>query len=318
MDLLYIALASITFLSYKEKLLLKKNLDSIKSLALLSIDDIQLLIKRVLKSVKWNPLKCIKEAEISSKLFDAFDIKGVTCTDCEFPAMLMDIPDPPYAFFYRGNLEVLNKNTVSVVGTRNCTSESSRAAFDFSKAACDDNMAVVSGLAYGIDSFAHKGALSSEKDCCTAAIIPSGIDTIVPYGHKKLAQKILERNGLIASEYVPGTPAMAFRFVERNRIIAALSASTVVIHAPGGSGSLITADFALDYNRELYFHSVGFSQMSEKVSQSVEKQKALKGKQYIKSARSYVEDGAAVISDYADFIKARLSPPGYKSCELLV
>ena len=119
----------------------------------------------------------------------------------------------------------------------------------------------------------------------------SGIDIVAPSSHKRLAAKILETGGLILSEYLPGTPPAQFRYIQRNRIVAALSPVTLVVQAPAGSGAMITADLALGYNREVIFHSECFSREVP----------AKEGKEKSSSPKSFVEDGAKVISGYCDF-----------------
>lgn len=210
-------------------------------------------------------------------------------------------------FFYRGILEALRKPCVSVVGTRRVCEKTARAAFGFAKDASLGGWTVVSGLANGIDSFAHKGALSSGLAQSTAAVLPCGIDTVVPYGNRSLARQIISSGGFIGSEYVPGVTAGPWRFVQRNRIVAALSSCTVVVHAPAGSGALITADFALDYNRDVVFHSAGFCDEAEKSCGG--------GKKNARTSGKFIEEGAPVVENYADFVTVRKSAPGFKICK---
>lgn len=307
MNILDIAISSITFLSAKEKILLKKNIDSMDNLALLSIEELSTIIGRSLGRAIWNGKSCMALAEKSFSLAESKGINSVFYYEAEFPAMLRTIPDPPYAFFYRGTLEALKKPCVSVVGTRRICEKSARAAFGFAKEAAFSAQTVISGLANGIDSFAHKGALASGILQSTAAILPCGIDTVVPYGNRSLAQQIVKSGGFIASEYVPGIPAEPWRFVQRNRLVAALSSCTVVVHAPAGSGALITADFALDYNRDVVFHSAGFCGEAEKNGRG--------GKKNVRTSEKFIEEGAPVIENYADFVAVRKNAPGFKVCK---
>lgn len=307
MNILDIAISSITFLSAKEKILLKKNIDSMDNLALLSIEELSTIIGRSLTRAAWNGKACRALAEKSLGLAESKEINAVFYYEAEFPAMLRTIPDPPYAFFYRGILEALRKPCVSVVGTRRVCEKTARAAFGFAKDASLGGWTVVSGLANGIDSFAHKGALSSGLAQSTAAVLPCGIDTVVPYGNRNLARQIISSGGFIGSEYVPGVPAEPWRFVQRNRIVAALSSCTVVVHAPAGSGALITADFALDYNRDVVFHSAGFCNEAEKSCGG--------GKKNVRTSGKFIEEGAPVVENYADFVTVRESAPGFKICK---
>ncbi len=313
MDFLDIGLASIGFLTLHEKFLLKKNIDTLEQLAVLSIEDISRIVGRNIRRAIWDGRETAVQVQKSATLMEKQRICAIRYGSEAYPALLKEIPDAPYMFFYRGDMQVLAKNCVSVVGTRNICQECAQATLAFTKSAAMDGLTVVSGNANGIDAFAHRGALSSGVSGSTAAILPCGIDTIVPVGHKVLVQKILEAGGLLASEYIPGCPAEAWRFVQRNRIIAALSAATVVMQAPPGSGALITASFALDYNRELLFHQSGFCKAALRINEdTVAKLKLRKGgeKKLKIDSGHYLEAGAPLISDYAEFKAACADAPG--------
>lgn len=320
MDILDIAVSSITFLTLREKILLRKNIDSLDKLAVLSKTDICQIVGRASQKSIWNSRETIILAQKGLKLMESLNISSVRYDSCEYPALLRETLNAPYLLFYRGNLNALSKRCVSVVGTRNVSKSSAQAAFTFAKDAALAQCCVVSGLAYGVDSFAHKGALASEHKASTVAVIPSGIDTVVPYGNRKLLENILRNDGLVLSEYIPGCPAESWRFVQRNRIIAALSAATVVIHAPCASGALITADFALDFNRDLFFHSAGFEEDSLRISKAraVQLEHSMSRTDVLKLERApekYVADGASVIDSFADFQKAFSEPPGTHICK---
>lgn len=263
----------------------------------LTITDISLAVKRVFPRAKWTSSETLKKVRIAQKIMKAQQISCTCFLDSDYPAMLREMKDPPFLLFYRGNLEILNRKCVSVVGTRRASQSALKAASAFSKEACDHGFCVVSGLAFGIDGEAHRGAILSQNPA-TAAILPSGIDIITPHSHTKLAAKILERGGLIMSEYLPGTPSVNFRYVQRNRIVAALSPATVVIQAPSGSGAMITARLALDYNREVFFHKECFSREALAINQFSELQYKKKNKD---TPQSFVDDGAAVIANFEEF-----------------
>lgn len=300
-----------SFLTANEKSLLQKNLDSPDTLALMSITDICNVVGRSITKAKWNGSKTRSKAELALKLIERLGIKSEFWGSEKYPAMLLEMKDPPYAIFYRGNLECLNLPCVSVVGTRRATNCARSASFDFGKQACDDGKVVVSGLAFGVDIASHRGALKGSLGK-TCAVLPSGIDTIVPSSHTKTAVKIIEQGGVILSEYTPGTPAEAFRFVQRNRLIAALSPATVVIQAPAGSGAMITASLALDYNRYVFFHEVCFDSESQplkkeserllmqKVESKLMKESVMRGK-LMNCPERFVEDGAPVIKNYGEY-----------------
>lgn len=299
-------LADVSFLSAVEK---RRLFDSGADISKMTLDDICFAAGRVVKRADFKAETAAAEALKALKIIEMLGLKWTCLGDPDFPAMLRPetMKDSPFMIFYRGNLDVLKRKCVSVVGTRRCGVNGRRAALEFSKDACSDGLCVVSGLAYGIDGEAHKGAVFS-KNPATAAVLPSGIDIITPGAHKNLAAKILDSGGLILSEYLPGVPALSYRFVQRNRIIAALSAETVVIQAPCGSGAMLTAGFALDYNRSVFFHKECFSAEGialNEISELELKKQLAQGKkvQYKinNSPKSYVEDGAAVVFSYSDF-----------------
>ncbi|MFA6937474.1 MAG: DNA-processing protein DprA [Treponema sp.] len=324
MDELSLAISSLTFLSFNEKIILHKNLDSLDKLALMSIEDISKEVGRAVKPEFWNGRTAAALAKKSASLMQKMAIEAVLYDDEKFPALLSTIHDPPFALFYRGNIDVLFKKCVSVVGTRRICPECSKAAFSFAKDAALDGVTVVSGLAYGVDCFAHKGAVNAIEERkalgSTAAVLPCGIDTITPASHKTLALHILKCGGCILSEYLPGTPSEPYRFVQRNRIIAGLSPATVVIQAPPGSGALLTADFALDYNRELVFHESGFCENAKNEARKIEKELAYSTKKNAsvkleRTSEKYLEEGAPVINNYADYAIVRQDAPGAHICK---
>lgn len=311
-DSLDLALASVSFLSLREKNLLKNNLDSLDALAVLSIEDISSIVGRTVKTSVWNGRECVRLAEAAGKIMAGFGISASVHRDPDFPPMLREMYDPPYMLFFRGNPECLNKKSVSVVGTRHVCPEAAEKTRDFCRDAALDGRLVVSGLAYGVDSWAHKGALlacGGGASQVTAAVLPCGIDSVVPYGNKKIAEAIVRDGGVLLSEYLPGIGAEPWRFVQRNRLIASLSPATVVMQAPPGSGALITASMALDYNRDLFFHEACFCGPAVELSKrQAERLKAQNTKTALNklshSADNYVSEGAAVIKDYKDFVLA--------------
>src|SRR3989338_7747448 len=169
-----------------------------------------------------------------------------------YPGLLKQIHDPPRQIFALGNVDLLqNPFSIALVGTRRYTAYAYSVTEKLVAEVVPHGLVIVSGLARGIDSIAHRAALKAGGQ--TVAVLGQGIDVdkIYPREHKKLLQEIIEGGGLIISEYGPGTPPRQFRFVARNRIIVGLCKGVVVIEAPEGSGALITADFAADYNREV-------------------------------------------------------------------
>jgi DNA processing protein len=162
----------------------------------------------------------------------------LTPEDLDWPIRVDDLESPPIALIVKGRRDLFTNPSLAIVGTRNPTPYGIRIAGDFAAGFVDREWDIVSGGAYGIDSAAHRGALVAEGR--TIAVIASGIDTPYPSGNSRLFDEICE-NGAIISEVVPGVPALPHRFLTRNRIIAALSQSTLVVEAAFRSGSLRTA-----------------------------------------------------------------------------
>ena len=168
----------------------------------------------------------------------------------QYPAALREIPDPPLCLFVRGQCQAVSERCVALVGSRNATRQGLENAQGFAQALADRGWCVVSGLALGIDGAAHQGALASRQPGGTLAVVGTGLDQTYPAQHRLLADEIASRSVLL-SELVPGTPPLAFHFPRRNRIIAGLSQATLVVEASLRSGSLITAQQALEQGRDV-------------------------------------------------------------------
>lgn len=178
-------------------------------------------------------------------------IKIITCLDSEYPASLRQTPDYPAVLYCRGNTDLLDGDClVAMVGSRRATSYGLSTAKRFSAKIAAAGAVIVSGMAIGIDSACHRGALS--VDGKTIAVLGTAIDNFYPKENEALGRKIIECDGCVVSEYPPGFWTSKFNFPMRNRIIAGLSQATVVVEAAQNSGALITAGLALDYNRDLY------------------------------------------------------------------
>lgn len=181
---------------------------------------------------------------------EADGIQYLCFLDHGFPRHVSQIPDPPLAFFYRGDLSLLHEYpAVGVVGSRKPTPYGRAACAHFAKDLAHGGFVIVSGLAYGIDGEAHEAALKAGGK--TIGVMGCGIDQIYPAGHRKLYQQ-LESVGLLLSEYAPGTPSVPGLFVDRNRIISGLSHGVLVVEAAERSGSLITADCALEQGKDVF------------------------------------------------------------------
>lgn len=176
-------------------------------------------------------------------------IKFVTKLDSLYPDKLRNIYDSPFLLYYKGKPFPQNKKVISVVGARNCTVYGSETAKYLAAALAREDIVIVSGLARGIDSYAHIGALSAE--CITYGVMGCGIDICYPVENINLYMDMQLKGGII-SEYQPGSKPLAYHFPMRNRIISALSDGILVIEAREKSGSLITVDMGLDQGKNIY------------------------------------------------------------------
>lgn len=173
----------------------------------------------------------------------------VAPNDEEYPGEILDLFDPPAALFVRGQPLGRLETRVAIVGARNCSPAGREVAELLGAAVARAGGCVVSGGARGIDAAAHRGALHAGGN--TAAILGCGIDRAYPSENHRLLERIAA-TGALVSEYPPGVPAMPYRFPARNRIIASLSRAVVVVEGAAGSGSMITADHALDIGRDVF------------------------------------------------------------------
>ena len=326
--LLTLSVARIPFLDFNQKKKLLKNLDSPQSLVLQSIEDIYKLLQcQKVSKPYWNGADNLRMAKAEVYQCKRLGIKLLLYDDPLYPEALRQIADPPFLLFVRGNENLLGGPNVSVVGTRRLSTAGREAAKSFAYDAAMDGCNVVSGLAYGADACAHQGALDvfydnsgAEGLSRTIAVLPCAIDEVVPYTNKRLAAQILQSGGCLVSEYAPGTPTQKRNFVARNRIVAGMSEATVVIEAPNGSGALITADFALEEGRDVFFHEVAFGDAAESISQTVKsglKKDFAAGRvskyKLENCPERFLKAGAPVIKDYKDFCVALTEMPGMRS-----
>jgi DNA processing protein len=180
---------------------------------------------------------------------EALRTTAVTLADDDYPPLLREIPDPPPALFFRGDRALAAKPSVAVVGSRRASPYALNAAAHLAAQLVSAGVAVVSGLARGVDAAAHQATLDAGG--ATIAILGTGIDVVYPRSHRRLFRAIEER-GLILTEFPPGTPPLPPHFPIRNRVISGISLGTVIVEATSRSGSLITARMAAEQNREVF------------------------------------------------------------------
>ena len=195
-------------------------------------------------------VKYKKNLEQFNRIMSKNEIKMVTCYDDNYPSRLHFIKNKPIILFYKGNIEILEDESVAIVGSRNCTDYGRKSAEFFSYELAKRNVNIVSGLAVGVDSVAHISAIKCGGK--TIGVVGNGLDNVYPKQNQVLANRIVEKGGLIMSEFIMGTPPEKNNFPRRNRIISGISDSVIVVEASNKSGSLITANFAINQGKDVW------------------------------------------------------------------
>jgi DNA processing protein len=255
-SLLDLMICRIPGLKGEERIELEKKFDKEEDFSVLSKKDVENLLGRSLAGRSWTAGEIRSMAEKDAAAVK-LGIRRVSWREEAYPPLLREIFDPPALLFYRGVLPDPGKPLVAVVGTRKPSSRAASEAFVLGRDLGEAGISVVSGLALGLDSMAHRGNIEGRAP--TAAVLGSGPDQIYPSSNRDLARRILEIGGVILSEYPPGTGPLKGNFPARNRIISALARGTVIVEAPEKSGALITARFALEQNRDLWLDKIGFT-----------------------------------------------------------
>lgn len=192
----------------------------------------------------------------NQKYFDAYlarleekGIKLITCEDENYPEKFDKIEDKPYYFYYKGDLSLLRCESVGIVGTRSPTNYGCYVTEKFTKELASAGAVIISGLAYGVDSIAHRQALAVGGK--TIAVLAGGFDNVYPSEHYSLFEEIAQ-GGLVITEHRPDIKSFKYNFIQRNRLVAALSDAILITEAGAKSGTTITKDFALDYGVPIY------------------------------------------------------------------
>lgn len=184
------------------------------------------------------------------KVMESKNIKYLTILDDDYPSLLKSIFEPPLILFYRGNFDSEKiRRSLAVVGTRKCTFYGKEQTKKIVEGLCMSGVAIISGLALGIDTIAHFSAVRNYG--YTVAVLGSGVDYIYPPENRKLADEIL-KNGILISEFLPGSKVERWNFPRRNRIISGMSLGTLVVEGNKKSGAMLTSKFALEQNREIF------------------------------------------------------------------
>lgn len=192
--------------------------------------------------------ECLLRAERELNFIEKYKIGYYYYRDENYPTLLKNCEDGPIVLFTKGNVN-FNKKNIAIVGTRKATHYGKNIVRDLIAQLAEYDVQIVSGLAYGIDIEAHKVSLSN--DVSTLAVLGHGLDLIYPAAHKNVAKSMLEKGGLI-TEFVSKSPGDTSNFPKRNRVVAGLCEATIVIESAISGGSLITANLANEYNRDVF------------------------------------------------------------------
>ncbi|MGD9938448.1 MAG: DNA-processing protein DprA [Clostridia bacterium] len=245
-----LTLARMPFLSAREKILLADLLDGSVDVSVLCIGALQEITGRSLRGAVWEPQAWKAMAAMDAAFLKSSGTRALSYFDEGYPGILRETARPPFMLYCRGRLPESGTPALAIVGTRYPTGNGLKISAGFAREAAAAGIPVVSGLARGIDAAAHRGALLGSGP--TFAVLGCGIDTVYPRANKELAMRMISGGGGLISEYPPGVTPSRWTFPERNRILAGLCRSTVVVEAPTGSGALITASFALEEGRDVY------------------------------------------------------------------
>ncbi len=237
----------------------------------------------------------VKDAEKELEAARKLGCQVVTHSSELYPALLREIPDPPLVLYVRGDARVLSQFAVAIVGTRKPSAYGLQVARRLARDLADRRLVIVSGMARGIDSAAHHGAL--EGNGKTVAVQGRGMDAIYPSENRKLAEKIVE-SGAVISEFPLGTGPTPENFPIRNRIISGLSLGVVIVEAAEYSGSLITAGLALDQNREVFA-----------VPGNITSPQSFGPNHLIKQGAKLVDQWMDVVEELPAHVRVQLLPP---------
>ena len=237
----------------------------------------------------------LKEAAQALEVSKKAGFQVVAYSSGDYPALLKQTPDPALVLYVRGDVKILSQFGVGIVGTRRPTAYGSQVAQRLARDLAQRQLVIVSGLARGIDSAAHRGALEAAGR--TVAVLGSGIDVIYPRENKRLAEQVAECGALI-SEFPPGTSPAPENFPIRNRTISGLSLGVVVVEAAEYSGSLITARLAVEQNREVFA-----------VPGNITSAQSFGPNHLIKQGAKLVDEWMDVVEEFPAEVRMQLLPP---------
>lgn len=244
-------LSTFGFISYKKQSRIVNELNVDKLIT--DLDGFLILASSVLSEKEIIELKNSYDLDAFNNYvsnLEKSDIQVITIKSKKYSDLLRQIDTPPLVLYAKGNVELLNSTCVAIVGTRRASRYGKDVTEMFSKAISKSGVTIVSGLADGVDTFAHSACL--EEKGKTIAVLGSGLNEIYPATNTNLANKIIEYGGLIISEHKPNEKPQTYYFPVRNRIIAGLSKAILITEATEKSGSMHTKNYALEYGREVF------------------------------------------------------------------
>lgn len=240
------------FMSYKKAKFIVDNFDDLSHFAE-NIKSYKSQLSKALTEEEINELSSTFNISAIDRLvsdYNEINISIVTIRSDAYPELLKEIDSPPILLYCKGDVSLLKSECLGVVGTRRATKYGKEVCEKMIRDIASDNITIVSGLADGIDTIAHKSCLEVKGK--TIAVLAGGLLNIYPYNNIGLSEKIVENGGLLITEYKPGEQSLTFHFPIRNRIIAGLSKGVFIVEATEKSGSMHTKNFAIDYNREVF------------------------------------------------------------------
>jgi DNA processing protein len=264
------------------KVKLLEKFASVDELMGCSKEEVELRIQKPIDSRRWTLHEAVMEAERDARAMERQGIGILAINEAAYPPQLKEIHDAPALLWWRGTTPSNEETLIGIVGTR----KPRTAACVWTRAAArelaENGVWTVSGLALGIDTMAHRGCLDGGGK--TVAVMGTGIDTIYPPGNADVARRILSTGGCLFSEYPPGAGGTRWTFPARNRIIAGLARSVLVVEAPEKSGALITAERALEEGRDVLVA-------------------AKNGECFGAGCRKLASDGATMVENAADVLR---------------
>lgn len=200
------------------------------------------------KSIK--AFKDFARCEQELKFIEKYKIQPLFLTDVAYPKRLLQCYDSPTLLFYRGTADLNASKTISIIGTRGCTEYGKTFTEKLVKDLAAENISIISGMAYGIDTVAHKAAVKNNLP--TVGVLAHGLDSLYPPENASLAKQMVKENGGLLTEFMSNTRPDRHNFPTRNRIVAAMADATIVVETDIKGGSMITAELATNYNRDVF------------------------------------------------------------------